>query len=125
MDTLFDAANRWMYSPVQIVLRPTGRRRRLAPASVSSDSLAGTGHNWQKLRGASSAFREAVELRRTLGQENEDVATDLNALVGAEHDSGELRRCRATLQRSFADRTNDRFLLRCSHLHRQFSWTGD
>ena len=66
-----------------------------ADASAREKALAirlrGLGHNLQSNHSeAIAAFREAVELARTLGTESELLAACLNALAGAEGRSGEL-----------------------------------
>ena len=61
--------------------------RELAAAS----SLRGIGHKLAKdFVAATSAYREAVELLRTVSPDSEDIATTLNDLADAERLSGEL-----------------------------------
>lgn len=53
--------------------------------------LRGLGHRLAKdYPAAITAFREVVDLDRALKPESEDVASDLNALAGAEHLDGDL-----------------------------------
>lgn len=65
--------------------------------------LRGIGHGVQKdYLAAISAFREALELHRSLSKESQDVAIDLNCIANAERLSGDLaaaeRDCREALR---------------------------
>lgn len=68
---------------------------RKAKAGTREQSIAlklrGLGHQIAKdYPAAIAAFRECLELRRSLGHESEDVASALNDLAGAEMESGDL-----------------------------------
>ncbi|MCA1615423.1 MAG: tetratricopeptide repeat protein [Acidobacteria bacterium] len=64
----------------------TGSRER-----AEATRLRGTGHELAKdYPAAIAAYREAVELNRTLSIESADVAIDLNSLASAERQSGDL-----------------------------------
>jgi tetratricopeptide (TPR) repeat protein len=58
---------------------------------ATATRLRGLGHQLAKdFPAAITAYREAVELWRTLGRESEDVASGLNTLASAEQGSGDL-----------------------------------
>ena len=68
---------------------------------------------------AIAAYREALDLCRTLSAESEDVAIALNALADAEKLSGDLRGGGAGLSRGAAGGPRGRLRRGRGHLHRQ------